>query len=317
MRRSRQRSASAVNVETATLIAASRLALDDSQRNACDVLADSANVYLTGPAGRGKTALLDAYVDCCPRGAVVRAHWHEFIRDLHLLIREHGGLAAAIDRFLGGADVLCFDELHVDDPADGIFLHNLIDSVVQRGVRLVITSNDRPSELMPNPLFHDTFRPAIELIERTCIIVDLDAGIDYRTTGGRRTGFAAGRWEVCESAGPSDGVSIDVGSRSLRAWESSPSHLGVDFDEICGRALSATDYLALARRHASWTIRAVPDLARADREAAQRFVHLIDVLYDADVPTTITTDVPPDRFARAGRLPIGIARMRSRLASLR
>ncbi|MFT4200045.1 cell division protein ZapE [Gordonia sp. (in: high G+C Gram-positive bacteria)] len=291
------------------------IVLDRPQRAACAHLGEARSVYLTGPAGRGKTALLDAYVTCLPAGSAVRAHWHEFIRDLHLNIRDAGGLAPAIDVFLGTAAVLAFDELHVDDPADGIFLHDLIERVVDRGVRLVVTSNDHPDDLMPNPLFHDAFTPTIDLLKRTCAVVDLDAGVDYRTHSPHAVGFAAGRWTAPQTARPGR-VPVRIGSRSLTAWDCSIDHLGVTFDEICGRPLGATDYLALADRYSRWTISDVPDLVDADREAAQRFVHLVDVLYERDRPLTVECAVPRSRFATTGRPPTGAARMRSRLAAL-
>ncbi|GED96863.1 cell division protein ZapE [Gordonia crocea] len=291
---------------------------DPAQRAACAALAEDRNTYLVGPAGRGKTALLDAYVASLPAGTAVRAHWHEFIRDLHVLIGAHGGLDPALEAFLGSAAVLCFDELHVDDPADGIFLRELIERVGTRGIRLVVTSNDTPDALMPNPLFHETFLPTIEFIKHTCSVVELDSGIDYRSLSTHRIGFDTGRW-LCPPPGPPHRPTrtVTVGSRSLPAWAADDNHLGVGFDDICGRPLGATDYLALARSHRTWTISDVPDLTEADREAAQRFVHLVDVLYDQAVPTTITSTVPRERFARAGRLPTGAARMRSRLSTLR
>ncbi|MFT3662175.1 MAG: cell division protein ZapE [Gordonia sp. (in: high G+C Gram-positive bacteria)] len=290
--------------------------LDPPQRAACAALAGSSNIYLAGPAGRGKTLLLDSYVQCLPKKSVVRVHWHEFLCDLHLQIRDRGGLGGAIDGVLGSARVLCFDELQVDDPADGIFLDTLIRELVGRGVRLVVTSNCLPSELMPNPLFHDTFQPTIDLIERICEVVPLDAGVDYRSRVPHTGGFASGRWAVCPPSSGRTPTECRVGSRWFWAWDVEDEHLGVSFTEICGRPLSAADYLDLATRYGVWTVSDVPDLVRTDREAAQRFVHLIDVLYDRDVVLRVESEVDRTEFATSGRLPAGTTRMRSRLSTL-
>lgn len=315
-----KRTATAPTMTSAELIAALEgcgIAPDDAQRAACDTLVGADSVYLVGPAGRGKTAILNAFVTCSPARSVVRTHWHDFLRDLHVLIRSSGGLAPALERFLGSAGILAFDELHVDDPADGIFLHGLIDHLTKRGVRLVVTSNDRPDDLMPNPLFHDSFLPTIDLIKTTCTVIDLDSGIDYRTRADHCTGFSTGSWRPPAPVPDGSARPVAVAGRQFTAWDAAGEHLGVAFDEICGRPLGATDYLDLARRFRRWTISDVPDLVDTDREAAQRLVHLVDVLYDRDVPTTITSAVPRDRFARTGRLPAGAPRMRSRLTALR
>ncbi|MFT3715328.1 MAG: cell division protein ZapE [Gordonia sp. (in: high G+C Gram-positive bacteria)] len=290
--------------------------LDPMQRLACEVLAGEENVYLAGPAGRGKTLLMDSYVALLPPGGVVRIHWHEFVRDINDLIRQHGSLGEAIEGLLGEAGVFCFDELHVDDPADGVFLDSLIRELVDRRVRLVVTSNLRPAELMPNPLFHDTFAPTIDLITRTCAVVDLDAGVDYRSGVEHSAGFASGRWSSTNRRHGAEEVHV-IGTRRFSAWDRSREHLGVSFRQICETPLSSTDYLELAKHHSTWTVSDVPDLADVDREAAQRFVHLIDVLYDQDVPLTIESDVPRDEFSVSGRLPVGAERMRSRLSTLR
>lgn len=300
------------------LAARDRLRLDDGQRRAADALASGAGgIYLTGPAGRGKTWLLDAFCTLSP--GTLRLHWHEFIRDLHPRLNRYGGLEAALDDLLTDTDALCFDELHVDDPADGIFLDGLVRAALTRGVRLIFTSNQQPSELMPNPLFHSTFQPTIDLLENVCTVLDLDAGVDYRERSDHDGhGFRSGTWMVRPPAADHpDPVSVDVSGRCLLARSADDGHLRVSFGQICGSALSATDYLALADRFTRWTVDEVPDLADTDRESALRLVHLVDVLYERDHPLTIISAVPRSAFGHAAPRPPGVTRLRSRLSALR
>ncbi|MGW0039553.1 cell division protein ZapE [Gordonia sp. NPDC003376] len=291
------------------------LTLDDSQWRAVDSLVGPSNVYLTGAAGRGKTWLLDALAGLQPARSALRLHWHGFVRDLHLLIRDRGGLAAALDHLLVGRSMVCFDELLVDDRADGIFLHALIDRMIRRNIRFVITSNVPPEGQMPSPLLHSTFLPTIDLLENHCSVVELDGGVDYRDGADHAHGFSSGQWVVIERERPAVSA-VEIDGRRIRVWESGSGHLGVGFDEICGRPLGASDYLALARRHATWTISGVRSLAAAGSEPARRFVYLIDVLYDHDVPTTIESPVPRNVF-EVGVDMAGRSRLLSRLSALR
>lgn len=316
--RKRREQPQCLRVETFTTAArAAGFELDGAQVAAAQALAGHHSIYLVGPAGRGKTWLLDAYFGTLPTGSATRMHWHEFVRDLHRLIRDNGGLDGAVESLLD-VDVLGFDELGVDDPADGIFVHRLVAAAIERGVRLVVTSNSRPDELMPNPHFHDTFLPTIELIANHCRIVELDIGVDYRRGVHHDVGFASGRWATTTTpAELSAGFPLMVNGRTLEAQSVESNHLRVTFAEICGRALGATDYLAMTRQFTSWTVLDVPDLASAGREPALRFAHLIDVLYDNDTPLTIESPFTRAEFSRlCPPMPIA-ARMLSRLSTLR
>ncbi|MDL9936452.1 cell division protein ZapE [Gordonia sp. ABSL1-1] len=293
--------------------------LDSSQLEAARTLADDATwCYLVGPPGRGKSWLLDTYTAALPAGIPLRLHWHEFTRDLHRCIRTAGSLPAGLARLLGSHTVLCFDEFAVDDPADGIFVDRLFAAARAAHVRLVVTSNVRPRELMPNPLFHDGFAPTIHLIEREFTVAELDAGVDYRTEAHTSSGFSAGRWivgerETADRRADALGEHIDVNGRRLRVLRADDDGLVVDFGELCGRPLGATDYLTLADRYRRWTVVGVTDLTDAGSEPAQRFLHLVDVLYDNDVETSFESRLPLEDFGRRDLLP---PRLLSRLGQL-
>lgn len=293
------------------------ITLDRAQFAAARALANGrTGIYLVGPAGRGKTWLLNVFAAARPPQDTVRIHWHEFLRDLHDQIRIHRGVDTAVDAILGNADTVCFDELHVNDRADGIYLDHLLRRIAARHKRLIMTSNSLPDDLMPHPLLHKSFLPSITKINNMCRVIELDGGVDYRTCATHRSGFASGAWVHVDIPHQPEHTVV-VHGRRLRVWDASPHHLGVRFDDICGNALGATDYLELTRHFSSFCISEVPDLADSERDPALRFLHLIDVLYDANRPTTIESATPREAFGRTAPVPPGTSRMLSRLSSLR
>ncbi|EME18510.1 cell division protein ZapE [Rhodococcus triatomae] len=304
--------------------------LDAEQRRAARVLGSTGDdVYLWGPPGRGKSWLMATHFAALPTDRKRRVHFHEFFRDLHTAVRRHRyDLTAALDELLQNLDVVCFDEFHVHDPADGRFLARLLPALFDRKIRVVLTSNHPPHALMPNPLFHDTFLPTIELIERRLTVVGVDGAVDYRTRSDHRSGFAAGRWLFpgtpararlagLRPPGPADRVTLSTTGRSVTACRAFADELWIDFADICVRPTAPSDYLALTRSHRRWVVDGVPDLASAGAEPAQRFAGLVDVLYDRGVPTVFLARTPLHRLAVGDGMPVEVARLTSRLSELR
>lgn len=272
----------------------SSFTLDKAQAAAADVLAtpDSRGVYLWGPAGRGKTWLLDRYEKSITGVATKRVHFHSFFRDLHAAYFRHGfSLKHALDELLKDITVLCFDELHVHDIGDARLLARMLDELFTRGVTLVATSNYPPAGLLPNPLFHEAFAPTIALLESRMQVIAVDGPLDYRTEGISSTRFSTGTWSM-----------VDASS-------------GWSFAELCVELRSTGDYLAMIEGLDSLTVRGIPALKDADDNAVQRFCNLIDVLYDGDVPTQFHATVPLGSFT-AGCSGLDLARISSRLSEL-
>lgn len=322
MRLPRHKRQPAVDVGCFTrVIETSGFTLDDAQLIAVSALTTpGVDVYLHGPPGRGKTWLLDILAQSSS-GRHLRLHVHEFVRGLHEAITSSGSLNAALTTMLDGVTLLCFDELVVDDPADGIYVDALLRAALRRGTRVVITSNSAPGDLMPNPLFHHSFLSTIALVEKHCRVITLDGGPDHREATIHGSGFASGRWLSADGTRyhpqrPSSRRILYPTGHAITALAVGPGEVCFEFDSLCRTATGTSDYLSLAEQFGRWTLVGVPRLDTVDREACRRFAHVIDVLYDRDIPTTfladadIATCVPAD-------LPLdGLARLLSRLSTL-
>lgn len=263
--------------------------------------------YLWGPVGRGKTWLLDRF-HAVAGGP--RFHFHEFYRALHAEVWARSGTPDAMDRaldvLLGDAKVLCFDELHLHDAGDAMLLSRALRALLGRGVTLVATSNYPPQGLLPDPLFHELAEPLIALLEARLDVLRVDGPVDYRelraphATPGWRAGstLVPGTAHQLADAGlvpPTAREATDVplgGGRSVRALRASDGAVWFDFAGLCAAPVSALDLLSLAERFGRWVVSDVVPFADCHVNTQQRFVSLVDVLYDQDLALVLTAPRP-------------------------
>ncbi|MCR2783910.1 MULTISPECIES: cell division protein ZapE [unclassified Microbacterium] len=281
------------------------------------------SLYVHGDAGRGKSWLADAFYAALPIQQKTRVHFHGFFDELHRSIHNHrserDAVERAIDDVAGSTRLLFFDELHVHDSGDARLLTRLLDHVFARGLTVLATSNYAPDDLLPNPIWHHIFEPGIALIKANMEVWPLNGPIDYRTVTHNHTrGFAAGTWSTATPPLRSfQPRSVTVRGRSFPVASTDNGELTATFDQLCRTPTSTVEYLQWAREFSRWSITEVPAFSAADPEAQQRFINLVDVLVDADVPVGFSAAVYLDDFlADASRRPDAF-RMASRLRLLR
>jgi cell division protein ZapE len=92
---------------------------------------------------------------------------------------------------------------------------------------------------------------------------------------------------------------IAVKGHTLRVPCSSHGVARFSFADLCEQPLGASDYLRLARDYHTLIIDRIPVMEDADRNAAKRFIALIDTLYDNGVKLMASSDTDPLSLYRA------------------
>lgn len=290
------------------------------------------SVYVWGPAGRGKSWLLDAFYNTLPTEQKRRVHFHGFFEELHRQLHEHQGaadaMAQAVAGLTDGARVLFFDEFHVHDSGDATLLTRLLRQLVTTDVVLLASSNYAPASLLPNPIWHHIFEPGIELILEHMDVVELTGATDHRASpatarGGFRNGAwitpATGvQWEEHGLRAPTsdEATVLSVRNRRFPVSAARAGELWISFEQACATPTSSIEFLDWAGRFDRWVLTDVPSFAQADPESQQRFINLIDILSDADLPLCITSDLSPGQFHHTAAQRPDAFRMLSRLQLL-
>jgi cell division protein ZapE len=279
-------------------------------------------LYIYGDVGRGKTMLMDLFFDISPVQRKRRAHFHEFMIDVHervhglrqkMKIGEYAGedpIELAAKELAREAWLLCFDEFHVTDIADAMILGRLFAQLFERGVVVVATSNVPPDELYRDGLNRALFVPFIHMLETHMDVVRLSSRTDFRLEK------LAGKpvWYV-----PADGVAdaaLDDAWQRLTAGNGGlPQQLALkgrivhvpraamgvarfSFHDLCEQPLGASDYLRIAREYHTIILDHVPVMTFDNRNAAKRFIILIDTLYDMNVKLIASAEAEPDMLYR-------------------
>ncbi|WP_423836661.1 cell division protein ZapE [Stutzerimonas stutzeri] len=287
-------------------------------------------VYLWGGVGRGKSFVMDAFFAAAPVTAKRRVHFHGFLHEVQRRLREITGqrdpLAIIASEIADHTHLLCFDEFHVHDIADAMLLGRLLHQLAEQGVGVVATSNYPPRGLCPNPLYRDRFKPAIELIERRFEVYHLDGSEDYRQR--LDSGYVWGEyaqvpaaeqaaWVAARLSNEAErNISLEVNHRTLRLRARENGLAWLDFDELCRTPRSSADFLWLRDEFERMAITGVPTLDGEGIDAQQRFLNVIDILYDSGVQLLLVAEVTPDQLLSVGAH-VDFARTRSRLQQLR
>jgi cell division protein ZapE len=113
------------------------------------------------------------------------------------------------------------------------------------------------------------------------------------------------------------GATLEVLGRHITLPHASGGMVRATFASLCNVALGPNDYLALADQFHTVFLEEVPKLTADRREAARRFVILIDALYEAHTRLIVLAEADPVALYPQGDGAFEFERTASRLQEMR
>ena len=213
--------------------------------------------------------------------------------------------------------LLCFDELQITDIADAMVMRRMLGELFASGCILVTTSNRPPEDLYKGGLNRQSFLPAIELLQRACIVQSMNDPVAGDSTDYRRMTSASDVKMFHEPLSDGTAREMDAAFMALSGGHSeegnpverdkvvdvmmgrnltvSAARDGVakmEFVELCGMPVGAADYMALAENFHTLLLTGVPQFTRATMNELRRFITLVDLLYERNCRLVCSAEVP-------------------------
>ncbi len=300
-------------------------------------------LYIHGGVGRGKTMLMDLFFSLVPIKRKRRAHFHEFMADVHDRIHQHrqklkngetkqaDPVPPVAEALIAEARLLCFDEFSVTDIADAMILSRLFSELFARGCILVATSNVEPDNLYKDGLNRGLFLPFVDLLKKHVDIVALDSGTDYRLEKDEGLpvfrhplGAEADRamdkaWERETAGAKAAPATIGFRGRKIAVPAAAGRAARFSFADLCEKPMGAADYLAVLQRYDTIFLDHIPLLGPDRRNETKRFINLVDTIYDHGARLFASAAAAPESLlvAKKGTEGFEFDRTVSRLIEIR
>src|SRR3954467_12391640 len=280
-------------------------------------------LYIHGDVGRGKTMLMDLFFAASEVKRKRRVHFHEFMADVHERVHAYrqkiksgeisdgDPIALTAAALAEESWLLCFDEFHVTDIADAMILGRLFTRLFEAGVVVVATSNVDPVDVYKDGLNRALFVPFIALLRQHMEVVRLEAPKDFRLEklSSQPVWYVPAdedaevaldnAWQRLTGTLGGEPFEIAAKGRVIRVPEAARGVARFSFRQLCEQPLGASDYLRIAREFHTLILEAIPVMDYPQRNAAKRFIALIDTLYENAVKLVASAAAEPKTLYRA------------------
>ena len=289
--------------------------------------------YLFGDVGVGKTMILNFFYNQIEEKKI-RQHFNEFMLSFHDFVhqRKDKNEENVINQFVKNlkskASLIYFDEFQVTNIVDAMILGKLFDQIFKEDIKIIVTSNTKISDLYKDGLQRDQFKPFIKIMQEQSIEHELNINDDYRKSNNSKiqryfyplnqeTNFKMNKFfRTITKDKKHSAITINVKGREFKIENFYEGIMRFNFNELCDQNLGAEDYLEIIKSSKFIVINQIPQFNDTNSNQQQRFITLLDVIYDKNIPIAVTSNQSLDEFTSSRLLEKPFKRTISRLYEL-
>ena len=289
--------------------------------------------YLYGDVGVGKTMILDFFFSQIKQKKK-RLHFNEFMLSFHDFVQERKNkkeqniISLFVKDLKLKVSLIYFDEFQVTNIVDAMILGKLFDQIYKEGIKIILTSNTKISELYKDGLQRDQFKPFIKIMQDQSIEYELKIDDDYRKSNNneiqryyyplnQETNFKINKFfRVITKDKQKTLKIINVKGREFKIENFYEGIAKFNFSELCDQNLGAEDYLEIIKNCTFIVINQIPQFNNINSNQQQRFITLLDVIYDKNISIAVTANQSLESFTSSRLLEKPFKRTISRLYEL-
>ena len=289
--------------------------------------------YLYGGVGVGKTMILDFFFNLFDKKKK-RLHFNEFMLNFHNFVHENKDksdeniISLFVKNLKSKFSLIFLDEFQVTNIADAMILGKLFQEIFNHNIKVIVTSNIKISELYKDGLQRDQFKPFIKIMEEKSVEYQLVIEDDYRMTKeyqkqryyyplNQETNFIINKFfRIISKNKKLSSKILNIKGRVFEIKNFYEGILRFNFNELCDKNLGAEDYLKIADHSNFVIIEKIPGFDDINSNQQQRFITLIDVMYDKNIPIAITAQQSLEKLTSSRSLEQPFKRTISRLYEL-
>lgn len=287
--------------------------------------------YLHGDVGVGKTMILDFFFKQLEIKKI-KVHFNEFMISFHDFMFENDKKNKALDIFVkelrNKAKLLFFDEFQVTNIVDAMILGRLFEKIFEKKICVLFSSNIKINDLYKDGLQRDQFLPFLKILKENSIEKELSINEDYRINKkdilnrflspiNETTNFKLNKFfrELTKNK-KNNPKNLNIKGRELLIENFYEGIAKFRFNELCDRNLGAEDYLQISNCCNFILIEGLPDFNEDNSNQQQRFITLIDIVYEKKIPILISSANSLNDLNSSGSLAKIFKRTISRLHEL-
>ena len=289
--------------------------------------------YLQGDVGVGKTMILNFFYENF-KFSKQRLHFNEFMISFHDFVFKNKGIKHEniIDKFVNKLSkkyqLIYFDEFQVTNIADAMILGNLFKKIFDKNIKILFSSNVKINDLYKDGLQRDQFLPFIKIIKNKCYQKNLIIEEDYRKSQNKRnerffyplnekTNFKVNKYfrKITKNLTLKEKV-LTIKGRKFIIKNYFDGIARFNFKDLCAKNIGAEDYIKIAEKCDLIIIENIPNFNNVNSNQQQRFITLIDIIYEKSIPLMITSQSKLDSLSSSDNLKQSFKRTISRLYEL-
>jgi predicted ATPase len=226
--------------------------------------------------------------------------FHEFVFQNK---EKENGVELFVKNLNKKTEIIYFDEFQVTNIVDAMILGKLFKRIFEEKIKVIFSSNININDLYKDGLQRDQFKPFIKILENNCYEKKLSITDDYRLSNNlenkrflfpanESSNFVFNKFFRKITKDKNKNLKIlEIKGRELIIENFYDGVAKFKFDELCDRNLGSEDYIMISKICNFIFIENLPQFGDENSNQQQRFITLIDIVYEKKIPLMITSEV--------------------------